>query len=214
MSTASSPGPRIARPQDAGEVVSILTSAFHDDPTWSSVFPDPSRRAEQHSRLWGLYVDGAIRYPWVWLTPDNTATSVWIPPDGTEFSAAQEAAMESTIVEMCGPGASRLLRTFEMFERAHPRDIPHFYLTLLGTRTEQRGYGYGLGLLADNLRQIDKAGMPSYLEASNPANVPLYERYGFKVHGTFTLPDVGSEVCTMWREPAPVPEAATTSTSG
>jgi ribosomal protein S18 acetylase RimI-like enzyme len=56
--------------------------------------------------------------------------------------------------------------------------------------------------LAGNLRRIDEAGMPAYLEASNPANVALYERHGFKVRGSFTLPGDGPEVFTMWREAA------------
>jgi GNAT superfamily N-acetyltransferase len=205
MTTPDDLSPSLASPQDSGEVVSILASAFRDDPTWSWAFPDPAARAEQHRRLWEIFVEGALRYPWVWLTPGNTATSVWIPPDGTEFSDEQEAAMETTFVEMCGAGASRLLRTFEMFEQAHPRGAPHYYLTLLGTRAEHRGHGYGLALLADNLRRIDETGMPSYLEASNPANVPLYMRYGFEVLDSFQLPDGGPEVFTMWRDAAPVP---------
>jgi GNAT superfamily N-acetyltransferase len=200
MSSPSDLGPSLASPQDSGEVVSILADAFRDDPTWSWAFPDPSSRAEQHQRLWGLFVEGAMRYPWVWLTPGNTATSVWIPPNGTEFSPEQEAAMETTLAEICGAGAPRVLRTFEMFEQAHPRGVPHYYLTLLGTRPEHRGHGHGLGLLADNLRRIDEAGMPSYLEASNPANVPLYMRHGFEVLDSFQLPEGGPEVFTMWRD--------------
>jgi len=92
---------------------------------------------------------------------------------------------------------------FEMFDQAHPQGTPHFYLTLLGTRAEHKGHGYGLGLLAANLRQIDEAGMPAYLEATNRANVPLYMRHGFEVLSSFTLPDGGPEVFTMWREPSP-----------
>jgi ribosomal protein S18 acetylase RimI-like enzyme len=200
MSSPRDLSPSLASPQDSGEVVSILAAAFHDDPTWSWAFPDPSARAEQHERLWGLFVDGALRYPWVWLTPGSTATSVWIPPDGTEFSPEQEAAMETTLVEICGAGAPRVLRTFEMFEQAHPRGVPHYYLTLLGTRPEHRGHGHGLGLLADNLRRIDEGCLPSYLEASNPANVPLYMRHGFEVLDSFQLPEGGPEVFTMWRD--------------
>ena len=60
--------------------------------------------------------------------------------------------------------------------------------------------GIGFGLLADNLRMVDAAGLPAYLEASNPANVVLYQRFGFQPHGSFVLPD-GPEVVTMWREP-------------
>lgn len=51
------------------------------------------------------------------------------------------------------------------------------------------------------------------LEASNLANVPLYERYGFEVRGSFILPEDGPEVFTMWREAAPVPIGAATGTS-
>jgi L-amino acid N-acyltransferase YncA len=57
-------------------------------------------------------------------------------------------------------------------------------------------------LLGENLRLIDAAGMPAYLEASNPANVALYERHGFEVRGSFKLPVAGPEVFTMWRDAA------------
>ncbi|MEO8108298.1 MAG: GNAT family N-acetyltransferase [Actinomycetes bacterium] len=197
-------GPRKASPQDSADVVEILVSAFYDDPTWSWAFPDPSRRAEQHRRLWGLFVEGAMRFPWVWLTQGETATSVWIPPNETELSDEQEAALEPLLVEMLGSRASRVLTGVEMFDQAHPRGVPHFYLSLLGTSPEHRGHAYGLRLLAGNLRHVDEAGLPSYLEASNPVNVPLYLRYGFEVLGSFTLPEGGPEVFTMWRDPKPV----------
>ena len=86
--------PHVATPHDLDAVVAILVSAFHDDPTWSWAFPDPRLRAQQHTQLWGLFVQGALRYPWVWLTHGDTATSVWIPPEGTDLSDEQEAALE------------------------------------------------------------------------------------------------------------------------
>ena len=105
---------------------------------------------------------------------------------------------------MLGPKASRVLHALEMFDQAHPRGVPHFLLSLLATVPEHRGHGCGLRLLTKDLRQIDEAGMPSYLEASNPANVPLYLRHGFEVLDSFTVPEGGPEVFTMWRAPAPL----------
>jgi GNAT superfamily N-acetyltransferase len=204
MTGPSDLSPRVASSQDSADVVEILVSAFYDDPAWSWAFPDSSKRAEQHRRWWGLFVDGAIRFPWVWLTEGHTATSVWIPPNETEFSQEQEAAIEPLLVEMLGSGAPRVLQAVEMFDRAHPRGVPHYYLSLLATAKEHRGHAYGLRLLAGNLRQIDDAGLPSYLEATNPVNVPLYMRYGFEVLGSFTVPDGGPEVFTMWRDPQPL----------
>ncbi len=196
--------PRVAAAADRDEVVRILVGAFAEDPAWSWAFPDRSRRAAEHTRLWRLLVEGAMRYPWVWLAPGGTATSVWIPPGGTDLSPEQEAQLEPMLVDLLGSGAGRVLEAFEAFERAHPRDAPHYFLTLLGTAPEHRGRGHGLALLAANLRLVDEAGLPAYLEASNVANVPLYQRHGFVVHGGFVLPDGGPEVVTMWRDPRPV----------
>ncbi len=194
------PAPRIATPAEADVVVSLLVSAFHDDPVWRWAFPDPALRAEQHRRLWGLFVAGALRYPWVWLTPGDTATALWIPPHGTEFSTEQEAALEPLLQELLGTGADRVLQVFELFDEAHPHDVPHYFLDLLGTHVDHRGQGLGLGLLAHTLARIDEEGMPAYLEASNPGNVSLYRRYGFSPIGSFRVPDDGPQVVTMWRE--------------
>ena len=105
-------------PQEGRDVVAILVSAFYDDPTWSWAFPDPSLRAEQHRRLWGLFVDGAMRYPWVWLTPGNTATSVWIPPNGTDLSQEQEAALEPGAAPPVAPRLAARSAEFATFPPA------------------------------------------------------------------------------------------------
>ncbi len=191
--------PRTATAADHDAVVEILVESFYRDTLWSWAFPDDERRRDQHRALFGLFVDGATRYPWTFLAPGDTSTSVWIPPGGTEMSPEQEAALEPMLREIAGDGADRVLEVFEMFEHAHPHDEPHAYLSLLGTHPDHLGHGYGLGLLADNLRAVDDLGMPAYLEASNLANVPLYARYGFveidRVH-----PTGGPDVATMWRD--------------
>ena len=89
----------------------------------------------------------------------------------------------------------------ERFEESHPRDEPHYYLSLLGTHPARRGHGVGMRLLAENLAQIDGEGMPAYLESSNPANEERYERVGFERVGSFSTPDGSHTVATMWRNP-------------
>src|SRR3954451_1389079 len=191
--------------RDEGDVVTeLIVGAFYEDPTWSWAFPDPDLRRAQHRRFWRAYVDGAMRFPWVWLTAGDTAASFWIPPGERELTEQQEEAVEQLLEELLGADAQRVLRAFELFEEKHPRNEPHFYLSLLATDPQHRGRGDGLGLLAANLAAIDAAAMPAYLEASNPANVPLYERYGFRVVGAFDLPDGGPRVHTMWREGASI----------
>src|SRR4051794_3847288 len=192
---------RVADVDDAATVTGIITRAFHGDPTWSHVFPDAHARPAQYDLFWGLLVQGALRYPWVWLTAGDTAASVWIPPGGTELSETVEESLESTLEEWFGPLTARLLATLELFAAHHPHDVPHYYLSLLATDPPFRGRGIGLRLLEENLSRLDAEGASAYLEASDSANVPLYERYGFRPVGAFDVPEGGPEVVTMWRDP-------------
>jgi ribosomal protein S18 acetylase RimI-like enzyme len=52
-----------------------------------------------------------------------------------------------------------------------------------------QGRGYGSALLRHALEQIDRDGQLAYLESTNPANVPLYQRHGFEVVGTIQVDD-------------------------
>jgi GNAT superfamily N-acetyltransferase len=192
--------PRIVGLTSLADVVTVLANAFHADPLWGWIFPDVRKRREQLRRFLTLGVEGAMRYPWVWLTPNNSATSVWIPPAGTEYSDAQAERFAPLLVELLGPGAPRVIETFEMLNRSHPREEPHFFLSMLATDPDQSGKGHGLSLLADNLRLVDQEQVAVYLEASNEVNVPLYGRHGFEVVAALPAPGGGPEIFTMWRE--------------
>jgi GNAT superfamily N-acetyltransferase len=124
-----------------------------------------------------------------------------VPPGFPELSESDESQLAAMIKESLGARASLVMEVFERFGAAHPRQEEHYYLSLLGTHTDHRGSGIGMGLLAENLVQLDALRMPAYLESTNPANLPRYESVGFAVYETFELPDDGPTVTTMWREP-------------
>jgi GNAT superfamily N-acetyltransferase len=199
---AGSPNARIAVPADLPALAETLARAFYADPVWSWAFPDPERRLEQLRAVWGLVAEAALSYRSAWLSGDCAAAALWIPPGKPELLPADEERLADFLAELLGDGASRVLETFERFEAAHPEDEPHYYLSLLGTNPDHRGRGLGMGLLAATLERIDAEGVPAFLESSNPANTPRYERLGFSVCGRFELPADGPEVTQMWREPA------------
>jgi len=184
-------------------VVDILADSFFSDPTWSWAFPDPQLRRAQLTRWWDLYLRGArMHEDTVWLSENSESASVWFPPGASEFTPEQEALIEPLFIELVGAKqAERIMALMSGFEEMRPKSEPHYYLSLLGTHADHRGRGIGFSLLADNLGWVDSMNMPAYLEASNPANVALYQRYGFERVGECTIPD-GPTLITMWRSAA------------
>ena len=184
---------------DADIVADIFVRSFYNDPLWSWAFADPDTRSDRQRVIWQLCIEGALRYPWTFLNDTKTAASMWIPPGGTEFNEDQERRIEAAMRELLGDDVDRVQANFAMFEEYHPRDVPHFYLSLLGTHPDHLGHHYGLSLLEENLTAIDETGHPAYLEASHIGNVPVYQRYGFEPLGQFNAPQGGPTVTPMWR---------------
>jgi GNAT superfamily N-acetyltransferase len=191
----------IAGPADTSGVTDTLVEAFFVDPVWSWAFADPVRRKAQHRAWFQILVGGAVEHQWVWTTPAHEAVSVWLPPGRPELSEIGEEHLEHMLEETMGERAGLLREVFGCFEASHPRDRDHFYLSLLGTHPDHRGFGIGMELLAANLVEIDALHMPAYLESTNPQNLARYESVGFEVCGTFVLPADGPTVTQMWREP-------------
>jgi GNAT superfamily N-acetyltransferase len=188
---------RVASDRELDAVTRTLWLAFRDDPLWIWAIPDH----EKLEVLWRFLIRSALRYQWVWIAGDYAAASVWIPPGGTELTDEEEGRFEPLLQEIAGGHAFAVLELLDRFDSAHPRDRPHYYLSILGTHPDFRGRGVGMALLADNLARIDEEGVPAYLESSNPDNVRLYERVGFERVGEFSTPDRSHVVATMWREP-------------
>ena len=191
---------RRAARADIPAMVETLTEAFHHDPVWSWAFPDPERRPGQLRQWWNLFVASAARYDWTWLADDAAAVAVWIPPGGIELTDAEESTVELLLRSMVGSSTSAVLEGLRRFDVEHPHEEPHYYLSLLGTRTDRRGEGLGMALLGECLAAIDAEHMPAYLESSNPANNRRYEAAGFAQLGAFAMPGDGPVLTRMWRQ--------------
>jgi GNAT superfamily N-acetyltransferase len=193
--------PRIATQSDYDAAVATIVDAFATDPLWSWMFPNPLRRGEQHATIFGLYVESALPNEGVWMTDERgSAVAVFTAPDGRELTEDAEAKVEPFIRETLGDHAPAALETMERFEAAVPQG-PFYYLSFLGTRSDSRGKGIGMGLLAELVAQADRDGQPTYLESTNPDNNRRYERLGFEAQSRFSTPDDLHTVTTMWRDP-------------
>jgi GNAT superfamily N-acetyltransferase len=196
MSMDGMPSARRAMPADIELVTTIIELAFADDPLWSRALGALSPGLRRP--FWRLFAEGTMRYRWTWLLDGGGATSLWVPPGGTELSSEQEERM-SELAAGLGADEDNFHELLTRFDSAHPRSEPHYYLSLLGTHPDHRGRGIGMWLLAHDLAVIDDEHCAAYLESSNPANNRRYASVGFEPVGEFSYPGNGPVVTTMWR---------------
>lgn len=181
-------------------VVDTIALAFRTDPVWQVALGGLGGGDAQLRRFWRFYVDGARRYDTAFAGVDAGTVSIWIPPGGTELSEEQEAEMRLLVEQMLTPRlAAALFELWDRFEGNHPHHEPHAYLSLLATRPDLAGHGYGQAHLATDLARWDAAGIPTYLESSNPRNNHRYQRQGYVPVGRFETVLDRAIVTTMWR---------------
>ena len=195
---------RLATSRELDRATETITLAFAEDPVWSVALARPDGAIDHHVPYWRLFVDGAFEQGGIWVL-DDAAVAVWIPPGGRELSEAAITALERFNVASLGEaGARDMAELYERFESNHPPAPPHAYLSLLATHPDHRGKGVGQQLLAQTLAAWDAAGVPAYLESTNPGNDHRYERAGFRRVGGFTTVRGDAPITTMWREVTPI----------
>ncbi len=134
-------------------------------------------------------IDASCRAVAFWHEVDN-----WKKPD------APALRMLRSVFKIFRWRLPQTVRLISMVEAAHPEE-PHRYLGFIGVDPEHQGKGLGAALLASMAAECDEAGIPAYLESSNPANDALYHRFGFEGRGHIPLPKGAPPITAMWRDP-------------
>ena len=184
----------------------VLARTFKDDPINAYAFPDPAERIKKMPYAYQYLLYYYILYGRIFVTsPKLEGVAAWIYSDnlGTSFwrmiiSGAIWPAMKM------GMEAGRKMQEFDKYiERKHRELVPdkHWYLLLLGVNPEHQGKGYASQLLNGMLSEIDKEGLPCYLETEGERNISIYQHFGFKVIDEFTVPNTKVIFIAMLREP-------------
>jgi GNAT superfamily N-acetyltransferase len=192
---------RPATTAEVGVVARCITLAFATDPVWEPALRRSDGRTDHHEPYWRLFVEGAMRFGSVRTTDRNEAVSVWLPPGGSELSAEQEQALDELLGASLDESARADIRTlYGRFDASRSGLPDHYYLSLLATDPDHRGKGVGQALLAADLGTWDAAGVPSYLESTNPGNDHRYARAGYRPIGGFHAVRHDAWITAMWRE--------------
>ena len=194
--------PRRATMDDARTIARLFAAAFATDPVMDWIArPGPKRLAGLESFFLWLMQGRAIPHGHVWMTEDASAAAAWLPPAAPASPGGffDQIRLIPMFVRLCGfPRLSRGQAMGDAMEKNHPHE-PHFYLAFIATAPRFQGMGLGNALLEATIKKVDEAGMPAYLENSNPKNTRLYERAGFVARKSIS-PEGAPPLIAMWRD--------------
>jgi GNAT superfamily N-acetyltransferase len=184
---------REATAADRAHVVQVMVTAFDDDPVARWLVPAPRSLAPlfaAHAR-WAHYASGCTDL--ALLDGEPVGAAFWDPP-GFRVSAWRQVASIPFYVRALAGGFGRGVTVESVMHKARPRE-EFWYLG--GVGAVRRGEGIGSALLRHRLEQVSG---PAYLESSKRENIALYERFGFELRESISLPD-GPELWPMRRRP-------------
>ena len=170
-------GIREATTADIDGATALLMLAFAGDPGVRAWFESPSLYRSVFLNFAMTYGGRAFENGTADLADDGTGVALWLPP-GVEQDS--ESLGQLMLAQVPPESLARNLESAQRIEALHPKE-PHWYLAMLGVDPRHQGKGVGSSLLGHRLAKVDDEGLPAFLETTSPANLRLYERFGFEV---------------------------------
>jgi GNAT superfamily N-acetyltransferase len=192
-------GMRQAVGDDWRALGAITAEAFAEDPVATWTFDGKPCLEPVFQRLArDVYLPRGICH----LADGEVGATMWLPPGPSkELPPLSLLGAAARLLVDGGPRAMRRALAVDAEMTRRKPKAPHVYLFSIGVLPAARGKGLGRRLLAPVLAACDAAGLPAYLENSNPLNRPLYEGAGFCLVEVFTPAPGAPPLMAMWREP-------------
>jgi GNAT superfamily N-acetyltransferase len=154
---------------------------------------------ERFTRGFEYFLEDLIHHGVVWEAGDAIGAAVWIAPN--QADAWGEALMhQPKISALTNDGGRRYDAFWEWVESKVPVE-PLWHWDSVGVKPEAQGRGIGSALIEFGLELARDDGAGVFLETGNPRNVPLYERFGFRVVEDADAPGGGPHMWFMrWDE--------------
>ena len=175
---------REASADDLDRAVSVQVMAFSSDPVMRWLYPEAHDYLTHFPAFVKAFGGGAFEHSTAYIGAEIGAdfggVALWLPPGEHVDSELVASVFQESLM---GEGLADTFSVLEEMDRYHIEE-PHWYLPIIGVDPSRQGQGIGSALLQHARAKCDEASLPAYLESSNPANVPLYQRHGFRVLGT------------------------------
>ncbi|TMB91427.1 MAG: GNAT family N-acetyltransferase [Chloroflexi bacterium] len=170
---------RQARAGDVRALARVMAAAFQDDPVFTWLIPDDSRRGAALERFFGIELHAVgLAQGSVWTRDDLAGASISTPPGRWKLPWPVLLAHAPGFARVFSARLPKGAALLQLMEWRHVRR-PHHYFAYIGVAPTRQGQGIGRALMQPTLHRCDQARLPAYLEASTERSAALYERLGF-----------------------------------
>lgn len=194
-------------PDQKKKAAEVVASAFFNYPMFIHYFPDPKRRKRWMPWYMEQTLNCAMRYGEAYAARDLSGVMFILPPGHTRLTDG-EYIQNGFLIFPFIIGLRNYARNNEcekFVADTHERLLngrAHYYLWGLVADPKAQRKGVGGALLKVLTDKADAENMPVYLETHDQNNVAYYERFGFKLIHTDTIPKHGLDIWCMLREAA------------
>jgi ribosomal protein S18 acetylase RimI-like enzyme len=183
----------VVSPENRWVGLNTIVTAFAADPLLRWILPSADNylihSAAVFDKFGGIAFDAGTAYQ----IGDFAGVALWVPPSHAQHTDDEDSEFSELLAQLIAPDRlEEVSSVLAQMQGYHPQD-DCWYLPLIGVDPGHQGRGFGAQLMKHALACCDEAGLPAYLESSNPVNISLYQRFGFEVMGrieTNTSPPV------------------------
>jgi ribosomal protein S18 acetylase RimI-like enzyme len=195
---------RTLEPARSVDAIEMLTVAFDGDPMFRFLLPQAEPRRRWLRAIMGGAVSLTLPDGWALAAEGERVPGVILyvpprrypPPSSRIAGSMLRSPPPWPTLHFLRTG----LRVLSAMERLHPK-TPHYYVMTLGVHPAQQGKGFARKLVSSVTSRADDECVSTYLETTNPTNLPIYRKLGFDIVGEHIL---GAGYPPLWTMQRPV----------
>ncbi|WP_136517548.1 MULTISPECIES: GNAT family N-acetyltransferase [Cellulomonas] len=204
------PPPDVVEPLRAADrtaAAAVLAAALADDPGYTHLFPVARRRERELREVYRMTLADGMRHGRVLVTKlgdEVTGVLALYPPATYPMTGRRwlrQAARLARIALFTREHSGGIIRFGELTSQGVPCDA--WYVEAFGVRPDLQRAGRGSLLLRRFLEDLDRTGVPSYLETTKADNLNYYRARGYtEEHEPVPLAPGGPFIYPMTRPAA------------
>jgi uncharacterized protein YhfF/GNAT superfamily N-acetyltransferase len=197
------PGPVPVRPAASCEIpalAGVLARAFAADPMVRWPMVSGSELSARIRTMFEIVDTPFAGEGWIYTAGEGLGVMSLMPPASADREQEIADAIAPALAALTPDGGERYERFWAWVSCMLPPE-PHWLLDQIAVEPAAQGRGMGGAMLRFAIKRAERHRLPLCLETAVPGNVPLYERFGFRVMRAADAPDGGPHIWFMRRDP-------------